>query len=37
MGDQLEEFLREWGSGVAAAFGLGQGRLGESFHIMDLG
>ena len=37
LGDQLEEFLRGWGTGVAEMFGLGQGRLGECFHIMDLG
>jgi LmbE family N-acetylglucosaminyl deacetylase len=36
-GDQLDGFLRGWGSGVAEAFGLGEGRLGECFHIMDLG
>jgi LmbE family N-acetylglucosaminyl deacetylase len=35
--DQLEGFLRGWGNGVAEMFGLGQGRLGECFHIMDLG
>jgi len=35
--DQLEEFLRGWGSGVAGGFGLGPGRLAECFHIMDLG
>ena len=37
MGDQLESFLRSWGTGVAEMFGLGQDRLGECFHIMDLG
>jgi LmbE family N-acetylglucosaminyl deacetylase len=37
MGDQLDGFLRGWGSGVADLFGLGEGRLGECFHIMDLG
>jgi len=37
MKDELEGLLRNWGSGVAEAFGLGQGRLGESFHILDLG
>ena len=37
MTDQLEGLLRRWGSGVAEAFGLGPGRLGESFHILDLG
>ena len=37
MGDQLESFLREWGSSVARMFGLGQDRLGECFQIMDLG
>jgi LmbE family N-acetylglucosaminyl deacetylase len=37
MGDQLEAILRDWGSGVAQMFGLRQGRLGECFHIMDLG
>jgi LmbE family N-acetylglucosaminyl deacetylase len=36
-GDQLEGFLRGWGSGVAAMFGLGEGRLGECFRVMDLG
>ena len=35
--DQLEEFLRGWGTAVAATFGLGEGRLGECFAIMDLG
>lgn len=35
--DQLEGFLRGWASGVAEMFGLGEGRLGESFHVMDLG
>ena len=35
--DQLEEFLRGWGTAVAAMFGLGEGRLGECFAIMDLG
>jgi len=35
--DQLEGFLRGWGSGVAQMFGLGEGRLGECFHVMDLG
>jgi len=37
MGDQLVDFLSGWGSGVAEMFGLGQGRLGECFHVMDLG
>jgi LmbE family N-acetylglucosaminyl deacetylase len=37
MGAQLEGLLRGWGGGVAQMFGLEQGRLGESFHIMDLG
>jgi len=37
MGDELEGFLRKWDTGVASTFGLGQGRLGECFHIMDLG
>jgi len=37
MGDQLEDFLRGWGAGVAETFGLGHGRLGECFQIMDLG
>jgi len=37
MGDQLDGFLRGWGSGVADLFELGEGRLGECFHIMDLG
>jgi len=36
-GDQLEVFLRAWGQAVAGRFGLDDGRLGESFHIMDLG
>lgn len=36
-GEQLEGFLRGWGAGVAEMFGLGQGRLGECFAIMDLG
>jgi LmbE family N-acetylglucosaminyl deacetylase len=35
--EQLEEFLRGWGTAVAAMFGLGEGRLGECFAIMDLG
>jgi LmbE family N-acetylglucosaminyl deacetylase len=37
LGDQLEDFLRAWGTRVAEMSGLGQGRLGECFHIMDLG
>jgi LmbE family N-acetylglucosaminyl deacetylase len=37
MGDELEGLLRGSGGGIATMFGLGQGRLGESFHIMDLG
>ncbi len=37
LGEKLEGFLRGWGSTVAEAFGLGEGRLGECFHIMDLG
>ena len=37
MGDQLENFLRGWGAGVAEMFGLDKGRLAECFHIMDLG
>jgi len=37
MSDQLEGFLRDWGAGVAQKFGLGEDRLGECFHIMDLG
>jgi LmbE family N-acetylglucosaminyl deacetylase len=37
MGDQLVDLLSGWGSGVAEMFGLGQGRLGECFHVMDLG
>src|SRR5450631_72366 len=37
MGDELESFLRRWGTGVAETFALGQGRLGECFHVMDLG
>ncbi len=36
-GDQLEGFLRGWGNAVAEGFGLGEGRLGECFAIMDLG
>ena len=35
--DQLEGFLRGWGSEVAQTFGLAEGRLGECFRIMDLG
>ena len=35
--DQLEGFLRGWGASVAERFGLGEGRLGECFAIMDLG
>ena len=35
--DQLEESLRAWGSAVAKMFSLGEGRLGECFHVMDLG
>jgi LmbE family N-acetylglucosaminyl deacetylase len=37
MTDQLEGFLRGWGERVAEMFELGAGRLGECFHIMDLG
>ena len=37
MGDQLESMLRDWGGGVGQMFGLGQGRLAECFHILDLG
>jgi LmbE family N-acetylglucosaminyl deacetylase len=37
MSDQLEGFLRVWSNGVAEMFDLGQGRLGECFHVMDLG
>lgn len=37
MGERLDSFLRGWSSGVAETFGLGQGRLAECFHIMDLG
>ena len=37
MGEGLEGLLRGWNGGVAEMFGLGQGRLGECFHIMDLG
>jgi len=37
MSGELEGFLRGWGAGVADMFGLGEGRLGECFHIMDLG
>lgn len=36
-GDQLDDFLRGWARGIAEVFGLGEGRLGECFHIMDLG
>ncbi len=36
-GDQLEELLRSWGRAVAEMFDLGEGRLGECFHVMDLG
>jgi len=35
--EQLDGFLRSWGEAVAQKFGLGEGRLGECFHIMDLG
>lgn len=34
--DQLEQFLREWGTGVAAAFDLGEGRVGECFMVTRL-
>jgi LmbE family N-acetylglucosaminyl deacetylase len=37
MGGQLEGMLRGWASGLAEMFGLGQDRLAECFHIMDLG
>jgi len=37
MGDDLEGFLRSWGTSVADRFGLGPERLGECFHVMDLG
>jgi LmbE family N-acetylglucosaminyl deacetylase len=37
MGEQLEGMLRGWASGLAEMSGLGQGRLAECFHIMDLG
>ena len=37
LGDQLETFLRGWATQVADGFGLGDGRLGECFTIMDLG
>lgn len=37
MGDGLEGMLRGWNGRVADVFGLGEGRLGEAFHIMDLG
>ena len=33
----LEGVLRHWGSGVAEMFSLGEGRLGECFHVVDLG
>jgi LmbE family N-acetylglucosaminyl deacetylase len=36
-GEELVGFLRVWGTSVGEAFGLGQGRLGECFHVMDLG
>ena len=36
-GDQLDAFLRGWGRAVAERFGLGEGRLAECFHVMDLG
>jgi len=35
--EQLDGFLRSWGSRVGEMFDLGEGRLGESFRIMDLG
>jgi LmbE family N-acetylglucosaminyl deacetylase len=35
--DQLDGLLRGWGSRVAQMFELGEGRLAESFHVMDLG
>jgi LmbE family N-acetylglucosaminyl deacetylase len=37
MDGQLEGMLRGWASGLAEMFGLGQDRLAECFHIMDLG
>lgn len=37
MTEELDTLLRGWSSGVAQRFGLGQGRLAECFHIMDLG
>jgi LmbE family N-acetylglucosaminyl deacetylase len=37
MGEQLEGMLRGWASGLAEMFGLGQDRMAECFHIMDLG
>jgi LmbE family N-acetylglucosaminyl deacetylase len=37
LGDDLAGFLRTWGARVADLFDLGPDRLGECFHIMDLG
>jgi len=37
MSDRLEGSLRGWGVRVAEQFDLGPDRLGESFHVMDLG
>jgi LmbE family N-acetylglucosaminyl deacetylase len=34
--EQLEDFLRGWSAGVAAGFGLGEGRLGECFKVVRL-
>lgn len=34
--DQLEPFLRGWSGAVAQAHGLGEGRLGESFRVLQL-
>jgi hypothetical protein len=33
----LEEFVREWGTRVAAQAGLPEGRLAEAFQIVDTG
>jgi len=33
----LEGLLRHWSGGVAEMFSLGEGRLGECFHVVDLG
>ncbi len=37
MGAELETMLRGWGAGVAQLFGLGEDRLAECFHVLDLG